>query len=195
MPTNLSKNTAERGWLILIVGPSGVGKDSLIDGARLALSGDQSFDFAIRDINRAQTAGGEDHRAVTDEAFADIEASGGYALSWKAHGLSYGIPMAYEAALKRGVCVVANVSRTVIPLARTLYQPLAVIKISAPEALLRQRLTARGREGADEIEGRIKRAGEFEVNGRDVIDLSNDSTLELGITRLVDTLRTLIRPN
>jgi phosphonate metabolism protein PhnN/1,5-bisphosphokinase (PRPP-forming) len=192
-PTNLLKNTADRGWLILIVGPSGVGKDSLIDGAREDLLGDRSFDFAIRDINRPQTAGGEAHRAVTDEAFAALEAAGGYALSWRAHGLSYGIPKAYQDALTRGICVVANVSRTVIPLARELYHPLAIIKISAPEDLLRQRLMARGREDAAEIDGRIRRAGEFDVSGKDVIELSNDSPLEIGIARLVEILRSLMR--
>jgi len=154
---------------------------------------DPSFEFAIRDINRPQTAGGEAHRAVTDEAFAALEAAGGYALSWQAHGLNYGIPKAYEEALSRGTCVVANVSRTVIPLARELYQPLAIVKISAPEDLLRQRLTERGREDATEIEGRIGRAGAFDVGGPDVVELSNDSPLEIGIARLVKILRSLMR--
>lgn len=193
MPINLSKNTANRGWLILIVGPSGVGKDSLIDGARQALAGDRRFDFAIRDISRPQTAGGEDHHAVTDEGFEVIEGAGGYALAWKAHGLSYGIPKAYDVALTGGISVIANVSRSVIPLARELYQPLVIIKISAPEDLLRQRLVARGREDAAEIDGRIRRAGAFDVSGADVIELSNDSPLDVGIARLVDILRSLTR--
>lgn len=194
MPTNLLKNIADRGYLILIVGPSGVGKDSLIDGAREILLSDPSFDFAIRDINRPQTAGGEAHRTVTDEAFAELEAAGGYALSWKAHGLNYGIPMAYEAALSRGISVVANVSRTVIAQARSLYQPVAIIKVSAPADLLRERLIARGREDEADIAGRIERAGEFDVSGPDVIELSNDSSLENGIDRMVAIIRGLKGP-
>lgn len=192
MLINLSKNIAKRGWLILFVGPSGVGKDTLINGARQALCGNARFDFAIRDINRPQMAGGEDHHAVTEEAFAAIERTGGYALSWKAHGLSYGIPKAYAVALAEGTSVIANVSRSIIPQARELYQPLVIIKISAPEDLLRLRLMARGREDPTEIDGRIRRAGEFDVSGRDVIELSNDSPLEVGVARLVNILLGII---
>jgi phosphonate metabolism protein PhnN/1,5-bisphosphokinase (PRPP-forming) len=188
MPINSSKNTAERGCLCLIVGPSGVGKDSLIDGARAVLAGDPSFDFAIRDINRPSQAGGEAHRPVTDADFATLEAAGRYALSWTAHGLHYGIPIAYESALNQGVCIVANVSRTVIALARERYQPLVIIKITAPSDLLRQRLIARGREDQADIEGRIQRAAAFEVSGTDVIELSNDGPIERGINRLVEIL-------
>ncbi|TPW05570.1 MAG: phnN,nitR, partial [Alphaproteobacteria bacterium] len=71
MPQNLSRNTADRGVLILVVGPSGVGKDSMIEGARAALADDPDVVFVRRDITRAVDAGGEQHHAVDDETLRE----------------------------------------------------------------------------------------------------------------------------
>lgn len=186
--------TAAPGRLVLIVGPSGVGKDSLIDGARIALAQDPAFAFAVRDISRPAQAGGEAHRPVTEAEFDAVAQAGGYMLSWRAHGLCYGIPAAYEVARQRGVNVVANVSRTVIGPARDQFPPLVVVAVSAPADLLRQRLAARGRESPLEIEARIARAGDFDVIGLDVIRLINDGPLDHGIKALVAIIRGEIRP-
>lgn len=177
-----------------MVGPSGVGKDSLIDGARAELAQDPQVAFAVRDITRPSDAGGEAHRAVTEAEFRAIEESGGYMLSWGAHGLRYGVPAAYEAARQAGSAVVVNVSRTVIPQARQWLTPLVVVNVTASAELLRRRLTDRGRETAAEIEARVARATDFVVAGPDVVQLANDGTLEAGIAALVAVVRGEIRP-
>ena len=84
--------TPARGTMIVVVGPSGAGKDTLIDYARDRLSHNSDISFVRRVITRPATAGGEDHLAVTEAEFELMRQQQAFAVSWGAHGLFYGIP-------------------------------------------------------------------------------------------------------
>lgn len=183
-------DAAKRGTLILVVGPSGSGKDTLIDAARSALADDPRFHFPTRDITRPADAGGEKHNSVDTDTFDRRRAAGAYALAWGAHELFYGVPAEIGGILAAGSSVVVNVSRSVIDEARDRFPPTAVVSLSVPEAVLRARLAARGRETAEQIDARVARAAAVPVEGPHVFDVVNDGTVETAVARFLHALRT-----
>ncbi len=172
--------------LVGVVGPSGAGKDTLMSGARAALSGDPRFRFVRRCITRPAEAGGEEHEPLTPAEFAARRASGGFALCWEAHGLLYGIPREIEADLAAGRVVVANLSRQVLRDAAAHY-PLRVLEITAPLMLRARRLAARGRETAEDIAARLSREAGIPP-GLDVETVQNDADVESGVARVLAVL-------
>jgi phosphonate metabolism protein PhnN/1,5-bisphosphokinase (PRPP-forming) len=169
------------GALVLVVGPSGGGKDTLIAGAQSLLAGNPGVVFPRREITRTADAGGEDHVEVSRETFVQRRDAGGYALNWEAHGLAYGVPASILADLSEGRTVVVNVSRTVIGDARARFPRLKIISISAPAGLLIERLELRGRETGEDAAERVRRASVFAIDGPDVVHLSNDGSIEDGV--------------
>ncbi len=145
------------GCLVLVVGPSGAGKDSLIRHARERLAGDPRFAFPRRFVTRPPSDA-EDNIPVSPSQFAAMSAEGAFASSWTAHGLSYGIPATVEVGLAASCSVVCNVSRTVVHELRERYANVFVIEVTAPSEILAMRLAARGRVTDGEAGDRLRRS-------------------------------------
>jgi len=176
------------GILFVIVGPSGAGKDTLLDGARLRLAGDRRFAFPRRVITRPADAGGEIHLATTPENFDAMEAAGGFLASWRAHDLAYGLPIALMDELAKGRHVVVNASRRAITILAARVPRLIVLHVTAPISILARRLAARGREGTDQIANRLARAEITTDFAAETITIVNDASPIAGVDRLVAVL-------
>lgn len=152
------------GRLIYLMGPSGSGKDSLLNAARARLA-ERGCVIVRRVITRSAEASGEDAIGVSPAEFERQEAAGAFALSWRANGLAYGISRQIDDWLAAGQDVLVNGSRGHLAQARERYPKLLAILLQVDEAALRQRLQARGRESAEQIEARLARSRSFIVGG------------------------------
>ena len=162
-----------KGCFVAVVGPSGAGKDTIMDAARVALAGDTRFHFVRRIITRPQMPGTEDHDSLDEASFATAAGEGAFALHWQAHGLSYGLPKSLEDEIAEGTVVIANVSRRVLGDIRRLYKSRSVVVITARSDVLAERLASRGRESREEITARLAREVSFDDDAGDVVTIDN----------------------
>jgi ribose 1,5-bisphosphokinase len=168
----------QAGTLILVVGPSGAGKDTLIAYCQKRLAGNKRIVFPRRSITRPPGDDAENHVALDTAEFARRAGNGEFALHWRAHGLHYGVPVSIDADIAAGRSIVVNVSRSIIGEARKRYKPLVVISVTAAREELARRLHGRGREEDRDIEERLARAEGPAIAGPDVVHMDNSGSLE-----------------
>jgi ribose 1,5-bisphosphokinase len=147
-----------QGRLVLVVGPSGAGKDTLLTAARAACA-DPNIVFQRRVVTR-QATDAEDNCHVEADAFEQAVARGDFALHWQAHGHRYALPRSLDDNIRAGRTVVANVSRTVIAAARHRYADVVVVLVTAPAEVLAERVARRGRGSDGQIADRVGRSVE-----------------------------------
>ena len=177
------------GRLVLVVGPSGAGKDTLIAAGKAALADDPRFVFPRRVVTRPAMAALEDHDSVSREAFAAAKAAGAYALDWEAHGLCYGLPASLVEDLRAGRVVVFNGSRAMVAAAQGKFPGTQVVLIEATPEVRAQRLAGRGRESAAEVAARLQR--EVPEIPPGAVRIDNSGALDDGIGRFVAALRAI----
>lgn len=153
-PASVLPKAYPRGRLILVVGPSGAGKDTLLRMARSETNETPAIVYARRAITRPAGLD-EDNIELSREEFDSADALGCFAMSWSAHGHSYAIPLEIEVDLASGKTVVANASRTVVETARSRYAHVGVAYIHASSAVRAGRLAGRGRESETAISERL----------------------------------------
>lgn len=180
---------ARPGALVLVVGPSGAGKDTLIGAAKAALADDPGFLFARRVITRDAMAALEDHDTIDVEGFAAAKARGEFALTWDAHGLSYGVPRSIDDAIAEGRTVVMNGSRRMIGDAQARYPRSLVTLITADPAVRAKRLFGRGRETEAEIAARLAHEGAPVPDGIEVVRIDNSGDLDIAVAALIRAIR------
>jgi ribose 1,5-bisphosphokinase len=167
--------------LFYVVGASGVGKDSLLQYAKLNLPLHSKYIFTHRYITRAANAGGENHIELTNEEFIIRKQAGLFLFDWESHNNYYGIGIEVLQWIEAGFNVVLNGSRAHLENAKIIYPNLIDILIDANPEIIAQRLLKRKRESESEIYLRIQRNTLIESKNRfKHIILNNTMIAEAG---------------
>ncbi|WP_170385360.1 AAA family ATPase [Ruegeria atlantica] len=173
--------------VIAVVGPSGVGKDSVMEALAASSPG---IHRVRRVITRPEGEEGEDFDRVSAERFQQLVAEGAFALHWFAHDLFYGVPKRIEDLRQQADAVLVNLSRSVLVHAQEEFGDLIVISLTAEPDILARRLSARARENATEQARRLARAKAPLPDGLTrVIEIDNSGPLDATINAILTQLQ------
>jgi ribose 1,5-bisphosphokinase len=193
MTETLTTSTADQtaaigpGRLVLVVGPSGAGKDTLLGLAKAACADDRNIVFPRRMITREASAS-EENEEVSIGTFQAALTRGEYAMHWEAHGHCYALSLAIDDEIRAGRTIVANVSRTVIGAMRRAYADVVVVSITAPPNVLAERIAMRARGSDGKLESRLGRVVEDASAAPDVT-IVNISSAEYHARQLVRVIK------
>ena len=179
------------GPLVYVMGPSGAGKDSVLNRARMLLSDNVPVVFAHRYITRAAEAGGENHVELSPAEFTLRRTHGLFAFHWSAHGNEYGIGREIYAWRKAGLTVVVSGSREHFQQMAGVDDNTHPVLVTAPAERLAQRLASRAREDAEAAAERLQRSEAYDVTDRRLVTIVNDGALDDAAARFVSLLATL----
>jgi ribose 1,5-bisphosphokinase len=178
------------GRLIYVVGPSGAGKDSVIDWAKARVPQGGGFRFARRTITRPAAESGEQHLSLSRRQFETRRARGAYAMAWEANGHLYGVGVEIRGWLGEGLTVVVNGSREYLPRAHRDFPGMEVVHVTAPESALRARLLSRGREESAAVQARLVRGARLNPPEKAVRkQLMNDGDVATAGRQLLEYLQ------
>jgi ribose 1,5-bisphosphokinase len=144
------------GRLILVIGPSGAGKDTLLGLAKALCADNPDIVFPRRLVTREASAS-EDNETLNHDAFQAALQYGRFAMHWEAHGHCYALPRTIDDDIRAGRTVVVNVSRMVVEAMRRSYADVVVVSITAPPQVLAERLATRARSSDGQIDARLRR--------------------------------------
>jgi len=179
------------GPLVYVMGPSGAGKDSVMNRARALLPRKAPVFFAHRYITRPADIGGENHVALSEAEFLLRREHGLFAFDWEAHGNRYGIGCEIETWRKAGLTVVVSGSREHFLNANGLDDDTHPVLITAPAERLAERLAASGREDSGAAARRLGRGEAYTVDDARLVTIVNDGALETAAEAFVSLIARL----
>jgi len=176
--------------VVLITGPSGVGKDSLLGFAKNHFAGDGKIVFTRRYITRPPDEN-ELNYFVDPGAFGLLRDGNFFVSHWRAHGNYYGIAKSEFLPHNGDYLSLVSVSRGAIRDFERLFDRVITLQLTAGYDILRQRLLVRGREDEEAVAERLAGAS-LPVNAENRIIFDNSEELSKSGRRFAELITALI---
>ncbi len=179
--------------LLVISGPSGVGKDAVLESMKATRDGEVHYSItATTRPSRPMEVDGVNHYFVTPERFEDMRSGGELLECAEVYGRWYGVPKGpVRDALAAGKDVVVRVdiqgARSIKGLA-----PDAVLVFIAPPSIaeLERRLRQRKTDSAEQLARRLRSAREemAEISWFDYVVQNETDAIEDTVERIVEIM-------
>lgn len=177
--------------LYYLMGPSGAGKDSVLDWLRASEHRPASLQVAHRYLTRPIKARDENYVYLNEAEFSQRKSQGLFMLDWASHQTRYAVGCEVRDWLNAGMNVVFNGSRAHFEQALIQYPELIGLYLDVEDEILEQRLRARGRDSEASIQERLTMAKDRRLKTHSsVINFSNNESLADSGQKLLELLQT-----
>ena len=167
--------------IILIVGATGVGKDTLLRKIKDKIEAQ----FTTRYITRV-TDENERNFYVDKKAFKILQRDDFFVSTWEAHGNYYGISQNH---IRDGLNII-SVSRSAIKDFEKVFNDVTTIEVSLPKEMLYERLKNRNRESEEDIIKRLNRNYD-KLEAKHLIKFINAQSIDLSAKSFLKLIKGL----
>ncbi len=169
MHTHRLPTDTDDGMLLIISGPSGVGKTTITRGVERSIADSV---FSVSATTRPRTAAdveGVDYHFVSDEQFEEMRTRGEFLETAGVYGKKYGTPRAWVVEqLSRGRMVILEIDvQGAIQVKRSVPEAFGLFILPPSESELLARLRSRKREDEEAIQRRFGRATQEIAHARE----------------------------
>ncbi|SDN75695.1 ribose 1,5-bisphosphokinase [Desulfonauticus submarinus] len=168
--------------IILVVGPSGAGKDTLIRYAKKKFSADKNIIFLKRYITRKSDEY-EDNYYISSKEFYILKQQNFFFTTWEAYNYQYGI--SFNNVELNGKKIVISISRTKVNDFEKKFKNVLTLFITASPESLRKRLKKRHRDSF--WENRLERQL-LPFNAKRLVKIINED-IELAKKQFINAIK------
>ena len=176
----------EKPTLFFLLGPAGVGKDTLLNKLKKKQYSTKQPLVAHRYITQAMKDNDENHIEMSELDFNRRQEAGLFLFNWEYQEGSYAVGKEVLQWLEAGEHVIVNGSRSYLAEAQKIVPDLVPIWMTISEKVLRKRLIIRARETKQEREQRLEKNHELERFKSDsCISITNDASMKKTIRQIL----------
>jgi len=172
--------------LFFLIGPAGVGKDTLLNKLKKKQYSDKQPLVAHRYITQAIKENDENFVEMSTFDFQRRKEAGLFLFDWEYEGNPYGVGKEVLQWLDAGEHVIVNGSRRYLSTAQEICPELVPIWMTISEKVLRKRLIIRARETKEEREQRLEENHDLERFKSDrCISVINNASMKKTIKQIL----------